>query len=101
MLVILIPFLRVTEEGQAAKNIEVIEIFRAETTEELEASITNGYPMPWLEEILNDESIHEEDRYWLDCRVRAIIAIDLHTFFDIEGNPITFEADWIMPGEHY
>ncbi|MBD3277268.1 MAG: hypothetical protein GF388_03125 [Candidatus Aegiribacteria sp.] len=57
--------------------------------------------MPWLEEILNDESIPEEDRYWLDCRMRAAIAQDLHLFFDREGNPVHVEADWIGPGEKY
>ena len=101
MLVILIPFLSVIEEGQAATNIEVVEIFCAENSEELEAALTDGYPMPWLEEILNDESIPEEDRYWLDCRVRAVIAQDLHLFFDEEGNSVRIEADWIRYGESY
>ena len=101
LLAVLVPFLSVTVEGQTVSNIEVIEIFRAETPDELEAALTDGYPMPWLEEILNDESIPEEDRYWLDCRVRAVIAINSHTFFDAVGNPNTFEADWIMPGEDY
>jgi len=64
-------------------------------------ALTDGYPMPWLKEILNDESIPEEDRYWLDCRVRAAIAQDLHLFFDRAGNPVYIEADWIGPGEDY
>jgi len=57
--------------------------------------------MPWLAEILEDETIPEEDRYWLDCRVRAVIAQDLHLFYDREGNPVHIEADWITPGEDY
>ncbi len=88
-----------TDSGSS--GIEIVEVFRAETAEELEAALVDGYPMPWLEEILSDETIPEEDRYWLDCRVRAVIAQDLHLFFDEEGNPIHIEADWIAPGEDY
>jgi len=93
-----------TEEEQeisAPSSTEVIEVFRAETPEELEASLTDGYPMSWLAEILNDESIPEEDRYWLDCRVRAILAQQLHLFYDEEGNRIDISADFIVPGEDY
>ena len=58
--------------------------------------------MPWLAEILDDETIPEEDRYWLDCRVRAVIARDLHTFFDREGNRIDVTAEGgIRNGEAY
>jgi hypothetical protein len=89
------------EEISATSEVEVIELFHAETTEELEAALTDGYPMQWLEEILNDESIPEEDRYWLDCRVRAHVAKYLHRFYDRDGNPVEIEAEWISPGEHY
>ena len=89
------------EDLSDSSGIDVIEVFRAETPGDLEASLSDGYPMPWLEEILNDGSIPEEDRYWLDCRVRAVIAQDLHLFFDREGNPVHVEADWIRPGEDY
>ena len=82
-------------------DIEVTELFRAETPAELEAALVDGYPMPWLAEVLADSSIPEEDRYWLDCRMRAAIAIDLQTFFDEDGDPRVYDADWIMPGEHY
>ena len=101
ILAVLAPFLITTAEDQAASNIEVVEIFRVETSEELEASLTDGYPMPWLEEILSDESIPEEDRYWLDCRVRAVIAQDLHLFFNEDSDPVCYEADRILPGEDY
>ena len=101
ILAVLVPFLVTTAEEQTVSNIEVVEIFRAETTEELEAALTDGYPMPWLEEILNDESIPEEDRYWLDCRVRAAIARDLNLFYDRDGNPVYIEADYMHPGEDY
>ncbi len=84
-----------------AEGFDVVEVFRAETTEDLEAAVLEGYPMPWLEEILSDETIPEEDRYWLDYRMRAIIAQDLHLFFDRDGNPVTVEADFIGPGEDY
>jgi len=89
------------QEITAPSSIEVNEVFRAETVEELEASLTDGYPMPWLAEILNDESIPEEDRYWLDCRVRAAIARDLHMFYDRDGNPVHIDADYMHPGEDY
>ncbi|MBN2587972.1 MAG: hypothetical protein JXR55_11830 [Candidatus Fermentibacteraceae bacterium] len=89
------------QDTEVISDVEVIELMRVETAEDLEAQLTDGYPMPWLEEILNDESIPEEDRYWLDCRMRAAIAQDLHLFFDWRGNPIHVEAEWIGPGEKY
>ena len=101
ILAVLIPFVITTAEDQTVLNIEVVEVFRAETPAELEASLTDGYPMPWLEEILSNESIPEEDRYWLDCRVRAAIARDLHLFYDRNGNPIHIECDYMHPGEDY
>ncbi|OPX31883.1 MAG: hypothetical protein B1H09_01790 [Gemmatimonadaceae bacterium 4484_173] len=82
-------------------NFEVTELFRAETIEDLEASLTDGYPMPWLEEVLKDETIPWEDRYWLDCRVRATIAQNTHTFFNPAGNPVHIDADAVFPGELY
>ena len=82
-------------------NFEVTELFRAETIEDLEASLTDGYPMPWLEEVLKDTTIPWEDRYWLDCRVRASIAQNTHTFFNPAGNPVHIDADAVFPGELY
>ncbi|HOD19004.1 MAG TPA: hypothetical protein PLV86_04485 [Candidatus Fermentibacter daniensis] len=82
-------------------DFSVVELFRAETPEELEAAVANGYPMPWLAEVLSDESIPEEDRYWIDCRMRAAIAQDLHLFFDRRGNPVRVSAAYIGPGEDY
>ncbi|MCD4848208.1 MAG: hypothetical protein K8R76_08460, partial [Candidatus Aegiribacteria sp.] len=82
-------------------EFEVIELFRAETIEELEASLIDGYPYPWLEETLKDESIPWEDRYWLDRRVRAAISQNLHLFFDTDNNPVYVDADAIFPGEYY
>jgi hypothetical protein len=89
------------EEVSNMSEVEVVELFHAETPEELEAALTDGYPMPWLEDILSDETIPEEDRYWLDCRVRAAIAQDLHLFYDRDDNPVYVEADYIGPGEDY
>jgi hypothetical protein len=82
-------------------DFEVTELFRAETIEDLEASLTDGYPMPWLERVLKDESIPWEDRYWLDCRVRAAIAQNTHTFFNPMGSPVHIDADAVFPGELY
>jgi hypothetical protein len=82
-------------------DAQVIELFRADTPEELEVALVDGYPMPWLAEILADSTIPEEDRYWLDCRMRAAIAQDLHLFFDRDGNPVHIDAEWIAPGEEY
>ncbi|NOQ23213.1 MAG: hypothetical protein GQ565_11270 [Candidatus Aegiribacteria sp.] len=82
-------------------EFEVTELFRAVTIEELEASLTDGYPYSWLEETLRDESIPWEDRYWLDRRVRAAISQNLHVFYDTENNPVHVDADAIFPGEYY
>ncbi|MCD4849086.1 MAG: hypothetical protein K8R76_12970 [Candidatus Aegiribacteria sp.] len=82
-------------------EFEVVELFRAETIEELEASLVDGYPYPWLKETLKDETIPWEDRYWLDRRVRSAISQNLHVFFDTEGNPVHVDADGIFPGEFY
>ena len=82
-------------------NFEVTELFRAETIEELEASSTDCYPFPWLEETLRDESVPWEDRYWLDCRVRAAIVQNTHTFYDTENNPVHIDANGVFPGEFY
>ncbi|NOQ22001.1 MAG: PQQ-binding-like beta-propeller repeat protein [Candidatus Aegiribacteria sp.] len=100
--IIIIAVLAIAAMAQTeTSSLRVEEVFSVETAEELEASLTDGYPMPWLAEILEDETIPEEDRYWLDCRVRAVIAQDLHLFFDEEGNPVHIEADWIKPSENY
>ena len=53
-------------------EIEVAELFPGRTLEELEAALVDGYPMPWLAEVLADSTIPEDDRYWLDCRMRAV-----------------------------
>lgn len=89
------------ESSEEATATEVIEIFRAETSEELEAAISDGYPMPWLEEVLSDTSIPEEDRLWLDHRMRAAIAQELHVFFDEDGERTSYDAEWILPSEDY
>lgn len=86
---------------EADTDVEVVEVFTAENAEELEAAFADGYPPPWLAEILEDETIPEEDRYWLDCRVRAAIACELHLFYDREGNPVRYDADRINFGEDY
>lgn len=101
MKILAIIALMIASVTVADSELEVVEVFRAETPEELEAAFADGYPPPWLEEILGDESIPEEDRYWLDCKIRAAIAQDLHLFFDREGNPVHVEADWIKPAEGY
>lgn len=82
-------------------EFEVVELYRAETIEELEASLTDGYPYTWLEETLRDETIPWEDRYWLDRRIRAAISQNLHTFYDAENNPVHVDADGVFPGEFY
>ena len=89
------------QPSEADMDIEVVEVFTAENAEELEAALADGYPPPWLAEILQDETIPEEDRYWLDCRIRAHIARHLHRFYDREGNTVNMEAEWIVAGEHY
>jgi hypothetical protein len=83
------------------EEFDVVELFRAETTQDIEAAISDGYPMPWLEEILKDESIPWEDRYWLDCRVRGFIAENLHIFFREDGAAREVPCDWMSAGEKY
>lgn len=83
------------------EEYEVVELFRAESIEELEASLTDGYPYPWLEETLRDESIPWDDRYWLDRRMRAAIAQTLYRFYDAENSPVQIEADNMSLGEYY
>ena len=82
-------------------DFDVVEIFRAETIDDLESAIVDGYPMPWLEEVLKDESIPWEDRYWLNCRMRGVIAENLHIFFGTDGSSIEVPCDWMSAGEKY
>ncbi len=83
-------------------SLRVEEVFSVESPEELESALADGYPMPWLAEILEDETIPEEDRYWLDCRVRAVIARELHLFYNRDGEPVHIEAEGgIRNGETY
>lgn len=82
-------------------QFEISELFRAETIADMERAISAGYPMPWLEEILNNEAIPWKDRYWLDRRIRSAIALCTHTFFNNQGDPVHIEADDIFPGEMY
>lgn len=98
----LLPLLLAALSSQTqGSNIQVIELFRAETPEDLRSALADGYPMPWLAQILADTTIPEEDRYWLDCRMRAAIAQDLHLFYDRDGKAVFVQADWIAPGEDY
>ena len=92
-----VPVVLLTEYDE----FEVVELFRVETIEELEASLTDGYPYPWLEETLKDESIPWEDRYWLNCRMRGFIAENLHTFYREDGTSIVIPCDWVRAGEEY
>ncbi|PIE52089.1 hypothetical protein CSA37_08520 [Candidatus Fermentibacteria bacterium] len=76
-------------------------ILRTSSKEDLEEYLSFGYPAPELQAILEDESIPEEDRYWLDCRMRSAVAQLLHRFYDRNGNMIEVEAEWIASGEPY
>jgi len=82
-------------------DFTITELFRAETPGELEAAIAGGYPMPWLEEVLADTTIPCEDWEWLDHRMRAAFAQELHLFFDEEGTPVPWDAEWVLPSEDY
>jgi hypothetical protein len=57
--------------------------------------------MPWLAEILADTTIPEEDRYWLDCRMRAVIAHERCTFFGRDGMAVRMKAAWVIPCGQY
>ncbi len=98
--VVLLAASSVAQTGTSPLAVE--EVFSVETPEELENSLIDGYPMPWLAEILSDETIPEEDRYWLDCRMRAVIARELHTFYGRDGQPLHVDAlGGIRNGETY
>ena len=101
--IIITAILAIAATAQAtASSLSVEEVFSVETPEEFESALTDGYPMQWLAEILEDESIPEEDRYWLDCRVRAVIARELHLFYDRDGEPVHVAAEGgIRNGEAY
>ncbi|PIE53169.1 hypothetical protein CSA37_02900, partial [Candidatus Fermentibacteria bacterium] len=83
------------------ENYEVVELFEAKTVSDLEAALSDGYPMPWLEEALRDTTIPREDRYWLDCRIRSNYAQNLHCFADTDGTIYYLDADAVYPLELY
>ena len=98
--VVLLAASAAAQTGASPLTIE--EIFSVATPEELQECLVDGYPMPWLAEVLSDESIPEEDRYWLDCRMRAVIARELHTFYGRDGQPLHVDAQGgIRNGETY
>jgi len=88
-------------EPSTQAELDLYTLVSVETPEDLENLLENGYPTPEIEAILNDESIPEKDRYWLDCRMRSVTAQLLHRFYDRHGNIIEVDADWIRPGEDY
>lgn len=83
------------------EEIDRCTILAADSAEELEALLADGYPTPGIRAILEDESIPLEDRYWLDCRIRSAMAQILHRFYDKSGNAVELDAEWILPGELY
>jgi len=89
----------VEETGEAL--VSAHELILIDSPDELLGSSDDGYPAIWLAEILQDESIPEIDRYWLDCRMRALYAVELHRFYNESGREVNIEAEWILPGEDY
>ena len=85
-----------TEQELAPYTIITVDI-----VEDLENYLLEGYPTPDIQAILDDESIPQEDRYWLDCRMRSMIAQLLHRFYNEHGGIVEIDADWIKPGEDY
>jgi hypothetical protein len=83
------------------EELDRCTILAADSAEELEALLADGYPTPGIRAILEDESIPLEDRYWLDCRIRSAVAQILHRFYDKSGNAVELDAEWILPGELY
>lgn len=88
-------------EPSSAEELAPFTLHAWGSPEELEALLAGGYPTPEIRAALEDASIPEEDRYWLDCRMRSLIAQMLHRFYDREGNVIEVEAERISPGEKY
>ncbi len=89
------------ERSSTEQELAPYTIITVDTVEDLENYLSEGYPTPEIQAILDDESIPQEDRYWLDCRMRSTIAQMLHRFYDQEGNVIELDAAWIAPGEDY
>ena len=89
------------ERSSTEQELAPYTIITVDTVEDLENYLSGGYPTPEIQAILDDESIPQEDRYWLDCRMRSTIAQMLHRFYDQEGNIIELDAAWIAPGEDY
>jgi len=89
------------EPPTGSTQLDCFALLTVSNASDLDAFLSNGYPTPEISMLLEDESIPEEDRYWLDCRLRSSIAQILHRFYDRNGNVIEIEADWIKPGEDY
>jgi WD40 repeat protein len=99
---ILLSLLLVTISAQLENSdIQLVQLWDIRTPENLLAEIASGYPKAWLAEILADTTLPEIDRNWLDCRMRVVIARDLHLFFDRDGNRVYIEADFIKSGDSY
>ncbi|PIE52252.1 hypothetical protein CSA37_07795 [Candidatus Fermentibacteria bacterium] len=88
-------------QASTQSELDQYTLVSVNSSDELEDLLSNGYPTPELQAVLENESIPQKDRYWLDCRMRSAIAQLLHRFYDEQGNPVEIEADWIRPGEDY
>lgn len=82
-------------------DFQLEKLWDIQSPEQMQEHVQSGYPTPWLAEVLSDSTIPAVDRYWLDCRMRAAIARDLHLFFDRDGNRVHIEADFIKAGDSY
>jgi len=90
-----------TDAFSTEAEISEYTIMAVESPDELIGLLSAGYPPEPLRAILEDESIPEEDRYWLDCRMRGFIAENLYRFYREDGRPREIPCDWIRPGENY
>ncbi len=90
-----------TDAFSTEAEISEYTIMSVESPDELIGLLSAGYPPEPLRAILEDESIPEEDRYWLDCRMRGFIAENLYRFYREDGRPREIPCDWIRPGENY
>lgn len=88
------------EPSMENRNEEHI-VIEVNGCEEFAVLAEEGYSSFCVGELLADESIPQEDRYWLDCRVRSAIAQVAHIVYTDTGDEIVLDADWVYPGESY
>ncbi|PIE52110.1 hypothetical protein CSA37_08325, partial [Candidatus Fermentibacteria bacterium] len=53
-------------QASTQSELDQYTLVSVNSSDELEDLLSNGYPTPELQAVLENESIPQEDRYWLD-----------------------------------